>query len=220
MLRRAMQGVERETGRRISTVLQLRCTRRYATFRNRIQAEQGTPRYEVGLTYVTARGPWYSASWKGSEERSGGLVTNIGIHLFDVLLWLFGAVENCEVHLREPRRSAGILELQRATVRWFLSSDRADLTETATGSSFRSITVDGAELEFTDGFGDLHTRVYEDVLGGRGCGIDDARPSIELAYRIRTAPISSSRANRHPMIGDSAGQVTSVRAGPPGRSHA
>jgi UDP-N-acetyl-2-amino-2-deoxyglucuronate dehydrogenase len=141
---------------------------------------------------VTARGGWYDVSWKGSDERSGGIVTNIGIHFFDLLLWLFGTVRRSEVHQREPKRAAGTLDLERADVRWFLSAEAADLPfEPRPGSqtTFRSMTVDDVKLEFSEGFTDLHTRVYEQILAGHGHGIDDARPSIELTHRIRHAPI-------------------------------
>jgi len=159
----------------------------------------------VCLTYITARGAWYNVSWKGSDERSGGIVTNIGIHFFDLLLWLFGAVQRSDVHVREQKRAAGSLELERADVRWFLSTDAADLPfAPAPGAraTFRSMTVDGATVEFSDGFTDLHTRVYEEALAGRGFGIDDARPSIELTHRIRNTPVSetSDAAQMHPIL--------------------
>ena len=132
-------------------------------------------------------------SWKGSEERSGGIVTNIGIHFFDLLLWLFGPVTGWEVHLRDDRRIGGFLELERARVRWFLSADSADLpfvAEPGVRTTFRSITVDGEEIEFSDGFADLHTRVYEEVLAGRGFGIEDGRPAVALTHRIRETPVA------------------------------
>src|SRR5262249_52493065 len=141
----------------------------------------------------TARGGWYDVSWKGSDERSGGIVTNIGIHFFDLLLWLFGRGRRSDVHLRAAKRAAGTLGLDPAAVRWCLSTDRAGLPFTpppGARSTFRAMTVDGALLEFSEGFGDLHTRVYEEVLAGRGFGIDDARPSIELTHQIRHAAIA------------------------------
>jgi UDP-N-acetyl-2-amino-2-deoxyglucuronate dehydrogenase len=200
----ALKELESETGRRVRAVLQLRLHPHLIALRDRMKSEAGSTRHEVLLTYVTARGRWYDTSWKGSEERSGGLVTNIGIHLFDLLLWLFGPLESCEVHAREPRRLAGFLELERARVRWFLSADLADLPfapEPGSRTTFRSITVDGAEVEFSEGFGDLHTRVYEEVLAGGGFGIDDSRPAIELSHRIRHAPVQPVARNLHPMVG-------------------
>jgi UDP-N-acetyl-2-amino-2-deoxyglucuronate dehydrogenase len=198
-----LQELERETGGRVHTVLQLRLHPELVALRERLRAE-ATPRpHDVCLTYVTARGSWYDVSWKGSEERSGGIVTNIGIHFFDLLLWLFGPLAACEVHLRERRRMAGFLELARARVRWFLSADAADLPftpEPGAKTTFRSITVDGREIEFSDAFADLHTRVYEEVLAGRGFGIDDSRPAIELSHRIRTSPAASVAGHLHPAL--------------------
>jgi UDP-N-acetyl-2-amino-2-deoxyglucuronate dehydrogenase len=191
-----LQELERETGQRVFTVLQLRLHPALIAFRERLRAAPGR-RHVVQLAYLTARGRWYDVSWKGVEERSGGIVTNIGIHFFDLLLWLFGGVRRSGVHLRETARAAGSLELDRADVRWFLSTDASDLPFTpAPGAraTFRAMTVDGAQLEFSEGFGDLHTRVYEEVLAGRGCGVDDARPSVELTHLIRHAPIVDPKA--------------------------
>jgi UDP-N-acetyl-2-amino-2-deoxyglucuronate dehydrogenase len=185
----ALRDLEEETGRRVHAVLQLRLHPELIALRDRIRAAGGAP-HDVCLTYCTARGLWYDVSWKGSEERSGGIVTNIGIHFFDLLIWLFGGVTSCEVHLRDARRIAGYVELDRARVRWFLSTDAADLpfaVEPGVKTTHRSIVVDGREVEFSDGFGDLHTRIYEEVLAGRGFGIEDSRASIELSYRIRQA---------------------------------
>jgi len=186
-----LQELEQETGLRINTVLQLRVHPAVLAFRQQLAAAPARRR-QVTLTYVTLRGRWYDVSWKGSEERSGGVVTNIGIHFFDLLLWLFGRVQSAAVHLREPKRAAGSLELEHADVRWFLSTELSDLPFAPVPGSkttFRSMTVDGEQLEFSDGFGDLHTRVYEEVLAGRGYGVDDARPSIELSHQIRHAPV-------------------------------
>jgi UDP-N-acetyl-2-amino-2-deoxyglucuronate dehydrogenase len=188
----ALQDLERETGRRVFTVLQLRLHPALAAFRERLAA-QPARRHRVQLAYLTARGRWYDVSWKGVEERSGGLVTNIGIHLFDLLGWLFGGVERADVHLREPRRAAGALTLANADVQWYLSADPADLPfapEPGARTTFRSIAGDGEPLEFSDGFADLHTRVYEETLAGRGFGVDEARSSIELCHRIRHAPVT------------------------------
>jgi UDP-N-acetyl-2-amino-2-deoxyglucuronate dehydrogenase len=199
----ALQELERETGRRVNTVLQLRLHPQLVALRDRIRQARESTMHEVSLTYITARGRWYDVSWKGSDERSGGVVTNIGIHFFDLLLWLFGAATGCEVHLHEPRRMAGYLELERARVRWFLSTEAADLPFTpqpGTRMTHRSITVDHAEVEFSDGFTDLHTRVYEEVLAGRGFGIDDSRPSIELSHRIRTTAAAPVAGHLHPSL--------------------
>jgi UDP-N-acetyl-2-amino-2-deoxyglucuronate dehydrogenase len=194
----ALEELQNETGRRVYTVLQLRLHPALIALKERIEA--AGRHHDVELTYVTARGGWYDVSWKGSPERSGGVATNIGIHFFDLLLWLFGAVLRSEVHLHQPKKMAGHIELQRASVRWYLSTDASDLPftpEPGKRTTFRSITVDGQEVEFTDGFADLHTRVYEQVLAGEGFGIGDARRSIELAHDIRHAPVTTPVAASH-----------------------
>lgn len=196
----ALQELEAESGSRVHTVLQLRSHPTLLALREKLQAGSGD--HDVNLTYISARGGWYDVSWKGSMERSGGIATNIGIHFFDLLLWLFGSVDRVEVHLREAKRIAGLLQLQRARVRWFLSTDARDLPfppELGAKTTLRSIVVDGEEIVFTEGFTDLHTRVYEEILALRGPGIVEARPSVELAYRIRQAPITPSGHAGHPM---------------------
>jgi len=198
----ALQELERETGRRVHTVLQLRLHPQLMALRDRLRATANV-RHEVCLTYCTARGRWYAVSWKGSDERSGGIVINLGIHLFDLLLWLFGSVTGCEVHFRDDQRIGGFLTLERACVRWFLSSDIADLPfapEPGVRTTFRSITVDGEEVEFSEGFGDLHTRVYEEVLAGRGVGIDESRPAIALSHQIRHTAAKMVSSPMHPML--------------------
>jgi UDP-N-acetyl-2-amino-2-deoxyglucuronate dehydrogenase len=190
----ALQELERETGLHVSTVLQLRLHPAVLAFRETL-AREPSHRHQVTLTYITARGRWYDTSWKGSDERSGGVVTNIGIHFFDLLIWLFGGVESSQVHVREPKRAAGTLALAHADVQWFLSAEASDLPFPAAPgakTTYRSMTVDGQQLEFSDGFADLHTRVYEGVLAGHGFGIDEARPSIELTHQIRHAPLTAS----------------------------
>ena len=195
----ALQELEQETGGRIYTVLQLRLHEKLVRLRESLVAGGG--RHEVTLTYVTSRGRWYDVSWKGSPDQSGGVATNIGIHFFDLLLWLFGPVAKCFVHETGSRRMAGFLELERADVRWLLSVDAADLpfSPSPGKTTYRSIRIDDEELEFTEGFTDLHTRIYEEVLEGRGFGIDVVRPSIELAHRIRTAPAEAKGA-AHPIL--------------------
>jgi UDP-N-acetyl-2-amino-2-deoxyglucuronate dehydrogenase len=188
----ALRELEQETGGRVNTVLQLRLHPSLIALKKTLDDERSSGKHEVDLTYITGRGPWYGVSWKGSMERSGGIATNIGIHFFDMLLWLFGEVEASEVYMRQPRKEAGYLECARARVRWFLSTDFDDLPSAAAGeTTFRSITIDGQELDFTEGFTDLHTRVYEEVLAGRGFGLEDARPSITLAQRIRESVVTT-----------------------------
>lgn len=197
----ALEDLQNETGRHVYTVLQLRRHPALIALKERLDAAGG--HHDVELTYITARGGWYDVSWKGSVERAGGVATNIGIHFFDLLLWLFGGVSRSEVHLDSPKKMAGSIELLRASVRWYLSTDARDLPftpEPGKRTTFRSIVVDGHEVEFTDGFADLHTSVYEQVLAGTGFGIDDARPSIELTHKIRHTPVTAPVATPHPMI--------------------
>jgi UDP-N-acetyl-2-amino-2-deoxyglucuronate dehydrogenase len=199
----ALEDLETESGRTVNTVLQLRLHPELAGLRDRLNAGPDTAVHDVCLTYITARGSWYGASWKGSDERSGGIVVNIGVHLFDLLLWMFGPLRHAEVHQRDARRAAGCLELARARVRWFLSTDPSDLPSAATAGgrkTVRELVVDGQALEFSDGFADLHTRVYERVLAGHGFRIPDVRPSIELTHRIRHATLTAPRDTRHPAV--------------------
>ncbi|MFT3714297.1 MAG: Gfo/Idh/MocA family oxidoreductase [Archangium sp.] len=196
----ALESLEQETGKRVFTVLQLRLHPKLIELREALKLQTGK-QHQVELTYVTSRGPWYDVSWKGVVEKSGGIPTNIGIHFFDLLVWLFGAVKGVEVHQFEARRCAGLLQLERAQVRWFLSIDNSDLPfapEPGKKTTFRSITVDGKEIEFSEGFTDLHTRVYQELLEGRGFGLSDARGSIELVHRIRSAAVTSS-VDAHPL---------------------
>jgi UDP-N-acetyl-2-amino-2-deoxyglucuronate dehydrogenase len=198
-----LAALEAETGRHINTILQLRVHPALLKLKANLEEGDRSLQHDVRLTYVTARGPWYQISWKGSDEKSGGVATNIGIHLFDLLLWLFGPAADLRVHHADAQRMAGYIELEHARVRWFLSVDPNDLpfpVEPGKNTTYRSITVDGQEIEFSGGFTDLHTRVYEETLAGRGFSISDARPSIDLTYRIRTAPISPRDNLAHPYL--------------------
>jgi UDP-N-acetyl-2-amino-2-deoxyglucuronate dehydrogenase len=199
----ALAEIERETGRRVRTVLQLRLVPALVALRERLGRTRSQRRAEVCLSYVTRRGTWYQTSWKGDPAKSGGVAMNIGIHFFDLLLWLFGACRRMEVHLREPARMAGLLELERADVRWFLSLDRRDLPAEAVAAgrpAHRSLTLDGEEVEFSEGFTELHTVVYRDVLAGGGFGLEDARPSIALVHSLRDAEIAARPGHVHPML--------------------
>jgi UDP-N-acetyl-2-amino-2-deoxyglucuronate dehydrogenase len=198
----ALEETEAQTGKRVNTVLQLRLLPTLMDIKRQLEAE-GQRERDVVLTYITRRGQWYHTSWKGDEEKSGGLAVNIGIHLFDLLYWLFGAVEHSEVHLARPDKMAGFLHLARARVRWYLSVDSSDLpagTLEAGRFAYRSITLDGTEIEFSEGFGDLHTRVYEKAIAGEGFRIADARPSIEMVYRIRESDVTTANGDAHPLI--------------------
>ena len=195
--------LEQEYHRRVYTVLQLRQHPTVRDLRDRLAADSAGTRHEVCLSYVTRRGAWYQTSWKGSEEKSGGVAMNIGIHFFDLLLWLFGRMDKSTVHLRNPTRSAGTLELERARVRWFLSVEAADLPspDRAAGkTAYRSLTLDGQEIDLSEGFADLHTSVYRSVLAGEGTGIAEAGPAIELVYQIRHAALADSLDDAHPIL--------------------
>ena len=179
----ALQELEAETGRRVWTVLQLRVHPALAELKRRLDAERPTGKHDVDLTYVTARGEWYLRSWKGALEKSGGIATNIGVHFFDLLVWLFGPVERLETHVSTPRTCAGHLELARARVRWFLSIDLAHVPverRSRGERTWRSLEMDGSEVEFSGGFADLHTEVYRRTLAGEGFGIQESRAAIEI----------------------------------------
>ncbi len=195
-------ALEKESGKKVFTILQLRVHPALAALKKKIESQKKDKKHEIMLTYITPRGPWYLRSWKGDVERSGGIVTNIGIHLFDLLLWMFGSVQTSEVHHNEPNKICGFLELENARVQWFLSIDEADLPhrdEKAEQQSFRSMTVDGDEVEFSGGFADLHTRIYEKTFEGTGFGIEDARPSVSLVYDIRNLKPVGINSNAHPL---------------------
>ncbi|MDX1912522.1 MAG: Gfo/Idh/MocA family oxidoreductase [Saprospiraceae bacterium] len=205
----ALKINEAESGRRVSTILQLRLHPVIAALKEKVAANTNGNKYDLDLTYITARGNWYYTSWKGDLQKSGGIATNIGIHFFDMLAWVFGMPQQNVVHLHTHDRAAGYLELEKARVRWFLSINAATLPPEAAGKrSFRSITLDGAALEFSEGFTDLHTLSYEQILAGNGYGLDDALPSIQLAHDIRNAnsvglvgdyhPLAALPLSRHP----------------------
>jgi UDP-N-acetyl-2-amino-2-deoxyglucuronate dehydrogenase len=192
--------IEAETGRKISAILQLRLHPAIISLKQRIAASSQNE-FAVDLTYVTPRGRWYQTSWKGDDAKSGGVATNIGIHFFDMLTYIFGPARRNVVHLRDAERAAGYLECGRAKIRWFLSIDRDDLPAgDRTSPSYRSITLDGAEVEFSEGFVDLHTRSYEEILAGRGFGLTDVRPSIEMVSEFRARSIELTVAERHPLV--------------------
>ena len=199
----ALQELESETGSRVYTILQLRVHPNLIELKNKMASEKKSKKYKVNLTYITSRGLWYDFSWKGIKEKSGGVGTNIGIHFFDLLIWLFGSVQTSELHLSEPKKMAGFIELENADVAWFLSADRDDLPAELIEqkvSTFRSIEYDGNEIQFSSGFTDLHTRVYQETLAGNGFGIADARASIQLVHELRSSNIiDKSDAIIHPM---------------------
>jgi UDP-N-acetyl-2-amino-2-deoxyglucuronate dehydrogenase len=199
----ALADLEKEYGKKIYTVLQLRLLPPLAALKQKLQSDPGRKRAQVSLSYVTRRGPWYQVSWKGDVEKSGGVAMNVGIHFFDLLLWLFGTCRRSEVHLHTTDKMAGMLELEWADVTWFLSIDAADLPAGRLEKgepAFRSLTMDGTELEFSSGFTELHTEVYRDVLNGGGYGLADARPAVELVHALRTTGITASPSLAHPAL--------------------
>jgi len=199
----ALQEIENETGRNIYTVLQLRLHPKLKELKERIKNGPKGKVYNVDMSYITSRGNWYSISWKGDIQKSGGVATNIGIHFFDLLSWIFGDTKKIIVHLSEPHKAAGYLELKNARVRWFLSLDYDDIPASvrqAGKRTFRSITVDGEEIEFSEGFSDLHTLTYKEILEGRGFGLKEARQSVETAYTIRNAQPVGLHGDYHPIL--------------------
>jgi UDP-N-acetyl-2-amino-2-deoxyglucuronate dehydrogenase len=195
--------LEQETGKRIFNVLQLKLHPSLIKLKEQLSKENSKRQHDVCLTYVTGRGAWYHVSWKGVEEKSGGIATNIGIHFFDLLLWLFGSALDCRTFYSDSKRMSGFIDLESALINWFLSvdiNDLPDFVDKSKKTTYRSITVDGEEIEFSDGFTDLHTKIYEEVLNGRGFTIEDVRPSIELTHCLRTSPISPKGQLFHPFL--------------------
>jgi len=199
-----LQEIENETNKKVYTILQLRVHPALVAIKKELEKKKNDKtKHNVVLTYITSRGPWYNYSWKGREEVSGGVATNIGIHFFDMLMWMFGGVRKNHLFLREQNKASGFLELQNANVKWFLSIDANDLpkeTVEKNKPTHRSITIDENELEFTEGFTDLHTRLYQEIINGNGFGIETARPSIEVAYDMRNLPVTNVKELFHPML--------------------
>lgn len=190
--------LENETGKKVYNILQLRVHPSIIAIKKKIENENKDEKHEIELRYVTSRGNWYFRSWKGDMEKSGGVTTNIGIHFFDMLIWIFGDLIKQEVYYSSDKKMAGFIELEKAKINWFLSVDRDDLEnrEKLDTRAFRSITIDGEEIEFSNGFKDLHTIVYEDILNGKGYGLEDARPSIDLVHKIRTSKVITPSENK------------------------
>lgn len=200
----ALKLVEKETGKKVYTVMQLRYHSSIIELKKKIDSMRFQTKPTVELTYITSRGKWYFYSWKGEDEKSGGIATNIGIHLFDLLIWLFGGVQESHVYLSEHKRMSGLLELKNANVVWYLSVDENDLpaqAKTKGKKTYRSIKINEEEIEFTDGFTELHTKVYDEMLKGNGLGIDDAYPSIETVYRIRSEKVKPKGELFHSHLG-------------------
>jgi UDP-N-acetyl-2-amino-2-deoxyglucuronate dehydrogenase len=197
----ALAEFEAESGRRIRSILQLRHHPAIIALRDRVAAAPADKVFDVDLTYLTARGNWYHVSWKGQIDQSGGIATNIGVHFFDMLGWIFGPCRGNTVHLLRKDAAAGVLEFQRARVRWFMSINADHLPSEAKARgqrTYRSITVDGDELEFSEGFTDLHTVSYAEILKGNGYGLEDVRPSIQTVFEIRHAQPVAPKGEYHP----------------------
>jgi len=196
--------VEKETGKKVYNILQLRLHPSIIALKERVTkelAENPNKIYDIDLTYLTSRGKWYFESWKGKQEKSGGIASNIGVHFYDMLCWIFGDVEENIVHVKTPDTNAGYFKLQNATVRWFLSVDYDYIPQEIrdTGMrTYRSITVNGDEIEFSGGFTDLHTKSYEDILSGGGFGLDEAYGSIRTVSTIRSLPAVGLEGDYHP----------------------
>lgn len=195
--------IEKDTGRKVNTILQLRVHPAIIALKEKVQSEAKDKKYEVDLTYITSRGKWYLQSWKGNIKKSGGIATNIGVHFFDMLHFVFGELQNNIVHHVSDTKAAGYLEYENARVRWFLSVDVEDVpvaVQVKGQRTFRSITVDGEEIEFSGGFTDLHNRSYEEILAGRGFGLEENRTAISTVSFIRDAAPTGLTGDYHPFL--------------------
>jgi len=197
----ALQEIEKETGHRIYTILQLRLHESIIALKRKVDSAPLDKIYEFDLTYQTSRGNWYYTSWKGDISKSGGIATNIGVHFFDMLGWIFGKIKENIVHIHTHDRAAGLLIFDRARVRWFLSIEYDTIPENvrSTGKrTYRSMEVDGEQIEFSDGFTELHTTSYQDILSGGGFGIDASKQAIEIVHDVRTKTAIGLKGDYHP----------------------
>ncbi len=198
----ALQEIESDYGKRIYTILQLRLHPAIIALKNRIDAEPNGQVHDIDLTYITSRGHWYYTSWKGDTQKSGGIATNIGVHFFDMLSWIFGEVKSQEVHVMSHDRAAGYMELEKARVKWFLSINADTLpgeAKSAGKKTFRTLTIDGDGFEFSDGFTDLHTTSYQHILDGHGFSLEESRNALELVYNIRHSKLVTDTDKKHPL---------------------
>jgi len=197
-----LKEIEADTGRRVSTILQLRVHPAIIDLKNKVMNSAKDSKHDVDLTYITSRGKWYLNSWKGDLKKAGGVATNIGIHFFDMLSYIFGDLQEAITHLRDDDKAAGYLEYENARVRWFLSVDAHDLPSEVNGKqpTYRSIKVDDVEIEFSGGFTDLHTVSYEKILQGDGFTLDDALPSVEVVSKLRNGQINPNKGEKHPFV--------------------
>ena len=198
----ALAAIEKESAGNIYTILQLRLHSAIVALKAKVASEAKQGKYDIDLTYITSRGRWYDNSWKGDESKSGGIATNIGVHFYDMLSWIFGGVKTNITHIHTHDRAAGYLEFERARVRWFLSINYDVLPNDIKSKgqrTYRSIEIEGEELEFSGGFTDLHTKVYEGILSGQGYGLEDARQSIEIVHDIRSSEPIGLKGDYHPL---------------------
>jgi len=199
----SLAQIEKESGKRVFNILQLRLHPAIISLKEEVAKYHAHEVLDVDLSYITSRGKWYMYSWKGDNSKSGGVATNIGIHFFDMLSWIFGPVQENVVHVSTPQKAAGFLRLKGARVRWFLSIDANDVPKQQMDKgqrTYRSIVVNQKEIEFSEGFTDLHTRTYEHILSGEGFGLQDARGSITIAHAIRTAAPIGKTGDYHPQL--------------------
>ncbi len=199
-----LREIERDTGHRVHAILQLRLHPAIIALREQVAHGRREGKSEVDLTYITSRGHWYLVSWKGDERKSGGIATNIGVHFFDMLNFMFGELQENRVHHHSGTRAAGYLEYEHARVRWFLSIDARDLPESAVAEgkrTYRSITVDAEEIEFSGGFTDLHTQSYQQILAGKGFDVEASRTAIRTVADIRRATPEGAVGEYHPLLG-------------------
>ncbi|MCJ8503000.1 Gfo/Idh/MocA family oxidoreductase [Desulfatitalea sp. M08but] len=198
-----LAAIEKDTGKKVHTILQLRLHPSIIQLRDQVANETTDRKHEVDLTYITSRGRWYLRSWKGEVQKSGGIATNIGVHFYDMLQFIFGALQENVVHYASATKAAGFLEYENARVRWFLSVDYEDVpaeTRSRGQRTYRSITVDGAEIEFSGGFTDLHTRSYENILSGNGFGLEENRVAIQTVSDIRNQTPIGMVGDYHPFL--------------------
>jgi Predicted dehydrogenases and related proteins len=199
----ALKEIEKETDNKVYNILQLRLHPAIIALRDKVAATAANKVFDIELTYLTRRGNWYANSWKGDVSKSGGISTNIGIHFFDMLGWIFGAVKQNIVHIHEADRAAGVLHLQKANVRWLLSNSIDYLPTGPDGKAkqtYRSVRIDGEEIEFSEGFTDLHTRSYEEILKGNGFTLADAELGVKIAHDVRVNTPVGLKGDYHPLL--------------------
>jgi UDP-N-acetyl-2-amino-2-deoxyglucuronate dehydrogenase len=198
----ALESIGKETGKKVYNIFQLRLHPSVIALKEKIAAAPKDKKFDIDLTYQTSRGHWYYTSWKGDIQKSGGIATNIGVHFFDMLQWIFGAVQESKVHIHTHDRAAGFLELEQARVRWFLSINYDTIAEDLRqqgARTYRSLTIEGEEFEFSGGFNDLHTKSYEAILNGNGFELKTAQNAIEIVHQIRHQTPIGLKGDYHPL---------------------